>query len=320
MLVLMLCDNDPAGMAIAQAKAVMTHTPHTVRVASTKTVYRHGWEADLHVPALDAAGLETLRDLMAQADIFHFHMVIDEHHSFGPLLPRDFLRGKAIVHHHHGHHDFRANPQAFQEKYARLGRRNLLVSTPDLLHKLPGALWQPNHVPVHSPPYMPLLKKPAAPLVLAHSPTRKDLKNTDALKATVAALQAEGVSFVLDCIDDVPHTECLARKRRAHIAFDHLQGYYGVSSLESLSMGLPTIAGLDGLSRRCLLEYSGAASLPWVVSSLETLAQDLRSLLEDEPSRAAIGEASRQFMVSHFDDAKAARNLVAFWEACLARQ
>ncbi len=314
----MLCDNDPAGMAIAQAKAVNSYTDHEVRVVSTKTVYTHSWETDIHVPDLDEQGIEALRDLLASADIFHFHMVIDEHHPLGPLVPKDYLAGKTIVHHHHGHHDFRSNPKRFQQKYAALGRRHLLVSTPDLMRMLPGAVWQPNHVAINDPRYMPLADKPAAPVVLAHSPTRKDLKNTDDLIECVQFLHARRVTFEFDLIDDVPNAQCLARKQRAHVCFDHLQGYYGVSSLESLSMGIPTVAGLNDWNRRNLLKYSGATALPWVHASLDTLPHDLRPLLQDAGLRACIGQESRAFMVNHFSDQKAARHLAAFWEGAAA--
>ncbi len=316
MRIVMICDNDPAGMAIAAARAVNAHTPHEVRVVSTKTVYRHGWDKDLHVPDLDEAGLELVRDLLASADVFHFHMVIDERHALGPLAPRDYMAGKILVHHHHGHPDFRGNPLKYQKKYADLGRRNLLVSTPDLLKLLPGAVWQPNHVPVREKAYSPLPEKPAAPVTLVHSPTRKDLKNTAELHAAVEALRAAGVAFAYTLIDNLPHAECLALKRRAHLAFDHLQGYFGVSSLETLSMGVPTIAGLDAHNRACLCEYAGVMDLPWVVSSLERLEDDLRALLLDADHRAAVGAASRVFMTDHFDDVRAAGRLAAFWESC----
>ena len=44
----------------------------------------------------------------------------------------------------------------------------------------------------------------------------------------------------------VPHDECLTEKRRSDIAIDELvTGSFHISSLESLSQGIPTLAYLD---------------------------------------------------------------------------
>ena len=233
----MLAVNDPAGTAIAFANALNRQTDHTCRVITLESRYTHSWEKDLHIPDLDAIGLEEVGDLLRTADVFHFHMTADEHLDFGPFTPADYMRGKLVVHHHHGHPDFRGNPLKYQEKYARLGRNKLLVSTPDLLRLLPQAVWQPNLVPHNDPLLLPMGGKPDAPVRIAHSPTRKDLKNTDDLLRVLRKLEEHKVALELDLIDDVPHRECLRRKRRCHILFDHLQGYYGVSSLEGLSQG-----------------------------------------------------------------------------------
>lgn len=317
MRVVMICANDPAGMAIAQARAVNAHTEHSVRVVTTTSVYNHAWDKDIHIPDCTEADIDELRDELARADIFHFHTIVDEHHALGPLVPRDYMAGKTLVHHHHGHPDFRGNPHKYQRKYAELGRENLLVSTPDLLRLLPAATWQPNLVPVHDARYTPLENRVIAPVELVHSPTRKDLKNTDDLLASVQQMKAEGVDFTFTMLDKVPHAECLAVKRRAHIAFDHMQGYFGVSSLETLSMGLPTIAGLDAHNRTCVREYTGVASdndLPWVLASPTTLTGVLREIIANADARAAIGAASRNFMTERFSDCLAALHLADFWQ------
>ena len=314
MLVLMLAVNDPAGTAVQMARAVNRHTPHTCRLATLETRYNHDWPKDLHVPDLDAAGLAELGDLLAAADVLHFHMTCDEHQPFGPHLPADYLAGKALVHHHHGHHDFRGNPVKYQEKYRALGRRNLLVSTPDLLALLPGARWQPNLVPIHEPLLMPDEDRPAPPPVrLCHSPTRKDLKNTDDLLAVAGELAGPGLE--LDLIDDAPNSECLARKRRCHVCFDHMQGYYGVSSLEALSQGVAAIAGLDDFNRARVAEFAGTDDLPWLVAHDREQLRALLAGLAAEPERALkAGVRGRAFMEQRWSDARLAGQLAAFWE------
>lgn len=318
MNILMLAINDPAGTAIQFCRALNRHTEHTARLATLETRYTHSWEKDMHLPDLGPDGVEELGMLMREADVFHFHMTCDEHQPFGPHLPADHLRGKAVVHHHHGHHDFRSNPGAFRDKYRRLGRANLLVSTPDLMHLLPEAAWLPNLVPVDDPPLTPLPGRfdGPGPLRVCHSPTRKDLKNTDDFMAVVRAMEGGPHRLAVDLIDDVPNAECLERKRRCHVLFDHMQGYYGVSSLEGLSQGLAVIAGLDGWNRQQVARFAGTDDLPWVIATDRAqLADRLRELAGDRDRCRAVGEASRRFMVERWSDRIVAGRLARFYEA-----
>ncbi|WP_285907105.1 glycosyltransferase [Pseudodesulfovibrio pelocollis] len=318
MKILMLAINDPAGTAIQFCRAINRHTPYTARLATLETRYTHAWEKDLHLPDLGPDGVEELGMLMREADVFHFHMTCDERQPFGPHLPADHLRGKAVVHHHHGHHDFRTNPGAFRDKYQRLGRTNLLVSTPDLMKLLPEARWQPNLVPVDDPLFTPLpgrFEHPG-PLRVCHSPTRKDLKNTDDFLAVVKAMECGPLRLAVDLIDDVPNAECLARKRRCHVLFDHMQGYYGVSSLEGLSQGLAVIAGLDAWNREQVAGFAGTDDLPWVLAAIRSdLEARLRELAGDRDHCRAVGDASRRFMVERWSDRAVVERLARFYEA-----
>ena len=325
MRILMIAINDPAGTAIRFCRALGTHTAHRCRLVTLETRYTHGWDKDLHVPDLDDAGLDELRDLLRHRDVLHFHMTADEHTALGPqgsLIPADFMHGKALVHHHHGHPDFRDNKGKYAAKYEALGRNNLLVSTPDLLHLLPKARWQPNLVPVNDPAYAPDERDEAywdGPLRLTHSPTRKDLKNTDQLTAIVDEMNAGGASagtgISLDLMDDVPHAECLRRKRSAHACFDHMQGYYGMSSLEAMSLGLATLAGPNEHTLSHVREFAETNETPWIlVRNGQELGRALAALAADPALRREAGEHGRAFMLKRWSDQRAAARLADFYE------
>ncbi|MDR3640901.1 MAG: glycosyltransferase family 1 protein [Humidesulfovibrio sp.] len=319
MNILMIAVNDPAGTGIGFCRAVNRLGRHHCRIVTLETRYTHSWPKDLHVPDLDVAGLDELERLLKASDVLHFHMTADENLRLGPFLPADYLAGKAIVHHEHGHHDFRSDPQRFRTKYRALGRRNLLVSTPDLKRMMPEARWQPNLVHQDEPLLRPAARAWSGPLLVAHSPTRKDLKNTDELLAVALKLREAGLDLALDLIDNVPHQECLTRKRAAHVLFDHMQGYYGVSSLEGLSQGLAVIAGLDDWNRAHVAEFAGVPdapeSLPWLLArSPEELAARLRELAGDMAFCRARGEASRRFIEECWSEEKVAGRLCDFWD------
>ncbi len=314
MRIVMMAINDPAGAAIAQANALNRHTGHECRLITKELRYNFMFEKDLHEGWLLPEDVDEVAALLERADVFHFHMTADEDVPFCGLLPRDFMHGKIIVHHHHGHHDFRGNPVRFQEKYNERKRDRLLVSTPDLLRLLPGARWQPNIVPLNAPLYRPMPGKRSEPVRVAHSPTRKDLKNTDLFLEVMARLRLKNDSVGLELIENTAHLECLRKKRRCHILFDHLQGYFGVSSLEALSQGLCVVAGLDVWNREVIREFTGADDLPWVISSPGELENDLRTLVRDTELRARIGERSRAFMEGYWSEQGMIKHLSDFYE------
>jgi hypothetical protein len=159
------------------------------RLISKQERYGINFEKDIHI-ADDAKTdrLDEIEFLLRSADIIHFHILSDESMTIGPFTVKDYIRGKAIVHHHHGHPDFRSNPAVYREKYRRLGRKSL-VSTPDLLKLLPEALWLPNIVPVDDPRYMPNHGTENGRVRLCQSPTKTEIKNTQEFRDVSAELK-----------------------------------------------------------------------------------------------------------------------------------
>ena len=313
MRILMITINDPAGTAIEFTKAINAYTEHSCRLITKEIRYNFMFEKDLHLPWLDEAGWAEVEELLKNSDVFHFHMTADEDIELGPFRPRDFMKGKIIVHHHHGHPDFRSNPEKYRQKYRERGRKNLLVSTPDLLKLLPEARWQPNLVPVNDPLYTPLENKPEEPIIICHSPTRKDLKNTDEFIQAVKGLKRFSKTHIeLRLIENTPHKECLRLKRESHILFDHLQGYYGVSSLEGLSQGLAVVAGLDEWNKRNIQDYFGLNDLPWVDCSTDAIGKTLHQLINKD-AWSCRGSNSSKFMTKSWNDELLSNKLASFF-------
>jgi hypothetical protein len=312
----MIAINDPAGTAIAFTKAINQYTEHTCRLITKEIRYNHLFEKDLHIPKFTKEDWDEVEHLLKTADIFHFHMTADENMQIGPFEVKNFIKTKSIIHHHHGHPDFRSNPEKYRKKYKDLRMRHLLVSTPDLLKLLPEATWQPNLVPINDPLYLPLEDKPEKPIIICHSPTRKDLKNTAEFIQAVAETKRESsVPIELRLIENTPHKDCLRLKRESHILFDHLQGYFGVSSLEGLSQGLCVIAGLDEWNRRHLEGFTGASELPWIHAEPFSIKNVLEALINDPMRCRELGAVSRKFMQAHWHPQKIAKHLTSVMEA-----
>ena len=298
MNILMITDNDPAGMGIAFTNAINRYSEHTCRLITTDEKYGFDYEKDIHLPDIEDDDFQEIEQVMRNADIIHFHVLRDENSHLGPLVIKDFIRGKKILHHHHGHPDYILNAGIYNEKYRKL-KRKVIVSTPDLLKVAENATWMPNLVPLNGVRFLPLYDDDLLQkrIRLCQSPTRKFHKHTHEFKNAMERLQKRYPDLETLIIEKRPYLECLRIKRSCHIIFDHMRGWFGIASLESLSHGKPVIAGLDDWNIRCIKEFTGEDELPWVVArNQKELEARLDGLITDGDLRNRIGRKSRHFM------------------------
>lgn len=316
MNIVMVTTNDPAGTAIEFTKALNRYTPHRCRLVTTEVRYNFLYEKDLHVPWL--ADPSELEQTLRTADVFHFHMIADEDLPLGPFRVREFLGGQPVLHHHHGEPPFRAEPRRFADREQALGRR-ALVSTPDLHRMYPEATWLPNLVPLDHPAYAPKSEyNHRHEIIVGHSPTKKELKNTAEFREIMGRLMGRNPRLRERVIENTAHSECLRLKRDCDMLFDHMQGYYGVSSLEALSQGVPTIAGIDDWNLGHIREFTGRWDVPWFIArTADELERTIEDLAADLSMREERGRASRAWMESCWSAPKIASRLAAFYESLL---
>lgn len=223
----------------------------------------------------------TVRRLWAGADVVHLNLSL---HAVR-LVGAKFL-GRPIVVHHHGseYRDHRAAIDAQERGVTRV------VSTLDLMGS-PGVEWLPNVADLDG---LAAMRQPRNMRVIriAHSPTDRALKGTDAVLESVERLQDRGLPVELDLIEGVTWQECLARKAQADILVDQLHLGYGLSAIEAWGMGLPVVAGVaDPAARARMVDTFG--SLPFVEASPSTLTERLTALVDDARLRREWGERGR---------------------------
>lgn len=317
MQILMIMDNDPAGMGIAFCNAVNRYSEHRCRVITAQERYGLDFEKDIHLPDIEDDDFGEVEQLLKDADIIHFHMLRDEHSHLGPLVIRDYIKGKKILHHHHGHPDYLINADRFNDKYRKLNRK-VIVSTPDLLKLAKNAVWVPNLVPLFDVQFMPRFENslPREPIKVCQSPTRKFDKHTRQFLEVMKDLEKLYSCLETVIIEKTPYFECLRIKRACHIVFDHMRGWFGIASLESLSHGKPVIAGLDDWNIRCIKEFTGAEELPWVIARTEEeLLSVLTPLVQDRGLRQSKGEQSRRFMETRWTEQHTLKVLLDIYQA-----
>jgi hypothetical protein len=136
--------------------------------------------------------------------------------------------------------------------------------------------------------------------------------------ATRAVLEDGGFRHVV--VTDRSWREAMEARRSSDIAIDEVvTGSYHMCSLEALSQGLATVAGIDSRTVDALEHVTGTREHPWIVASLDTLRARLGELVADPDYLRARREASRAYMVVHWRPEVLAAKFRAIYEQVLER-
>ena len=137
---------------------------------------------------------------------------------------------------------------------------------------------------------------------VAHAPTQRKIKGTEAFLRAVKRLQDEGHEIELDLIERVSWAECLRRKASADIYYDQTLLGYGNNAIEAWGMGIPVIAGAQ---ERTLAEMRKRFSneLPFYQATEGTIYEALKALVQSADLRAEYSERGLSH-VRRFHDQK----------------
>lgn len=329
---------DPAGSVYNMANAVNQHTEHRARVITTHRIDAFDFPADLHW-VFD--GGDEMSALLEKADVIHLHKV-DPKFKIEFEMPKagikrtfvieDVLKNdpnKRVVFHVHGHPYERGNVKENAENYAKWGAK-VLTSTPDLeemyLAHNKDVSYFPNCVPINDMLYIP--RATDRPIigadgveryVVVQTPTNMLLKNVHVIENAVKAIK-EKVSVPVAYLRVWEQTQDFAmrQKRNAHVVFDHIEGYYGMSSLEGLSLGKPTIAGLSDYTTKAIKRFFDLEGdrLPWVIARDQAAIEEaLIKLFSSTELRNEVGAKSRKFMEEFWNDRAIGQRLAALYAA-----
>ncbi len=127
-------------------------------------------------------------------------------------------------------------------------------------------------------------------LRIIHSPTQRIIKGTPEINAAIEEVKKHrDIEFIL--VEDTPRDELLKIKRTCHIAIDQIGNRggtgYGINSLETLSMGLPTITDMNCGMDTWLPEN------PFIVADKDSLAEKIIDLIDMKEYRKDKRDASR---------------------------
>jgi len=147
-------------------------------------------------------------------------------------------------------------------------------------------------------------------LRICHAPRNRRLKGTDYIMAACKRLQQK-YDFELVLIEGKPHREAIEIKKTCDIAIDQVGDKggtgYGVNSLETLAMGIPTLTSFTPEFERFLPDH------PFIVVRPETLEHKLEEVLTNPELRRSKGLEGRKFVEKYHDPEKVVRSIYAMY-------
>ena len=257
--------------------------------------------------------LRALRWALREFDVFHFHagLTLAPRRITLPLLRR---RGKGIVFQSWGS-DLRGR-KASEVGYLREAGAVIVGSY--LTRRLaPRGPWPEYDV---VPPaivlrdWEPPPAEPGLVVRVAHAPSKRAVKGTEAVIAAVDALRARGAPVELDLIEGVPNREARLRYAAADVIVDQLKiGWYGMFAIESMALAKPVVVHLDKESAAETEEAFGL-ELPLVRADEGNLENVLAGLLEVRETLPELGRRSREYVERVHAHTSVAKRVLEIYE------
>jgi hypothetical protein len=148
-------------------------------------------------------------------------------------------------------------------------------------------------------------------LRICHAPRNRLLKGTGMIMEACRQMEREhDVELVL--IEGKPHKEAIQIKATCDIAIDQIGDKggtgYGVNSLETLSMGIPTLTSFTPQFEAFLPDH------PFVVVNPDNLTQKLEQVITDPGLRRRKGAEGRAFVEKYHDPERLVQEIYAIYK------
>ncbi len=140
-------------------------------------------------------------------------------------------------------------------------------------------------------------------LRIGHAPTNRAAKGSDVIISIVNELE-QNYAVKLILIENLPYQEALKRKAECHIFIDQIGDLgYGINSLESLAMGIPTCSCLaPGFEE----QYPGH---PFIAINGQNLKSRLISLIQEKELRIKKAREGRDWVKEYHDPIKVVQKI-----------
>ena len=237
-------------------------------------------------------------------DIYHFESGMDflKNESFVKKLRKN---GKKIICHYHGEDLRSRGVMPLIDKVSDLNLTNEL----DLLQKHPNIEYL--FLPFDTSRFDKKTRLNKT-MRIGHAPTNRFYKGSDHIIAICEKLQKEG-KIEFDLIENVSNRIALKRKKKLDIFIDQIGEFggwgYGMSSIESLSMGICTLTEMNKTYQKFIPDH------PFIHVDSRSIISVLRSLVNDKNKIIEYGYKSRSWVKNYHDIKKVSKNLYSYYKS-----
>lgn len=246
-----------------------------------------------------AGQMRALAKLLPETDVFHFYFgltLVPKRLQF-PILKA--ARKKSVF--HFVGSDIRGKSPDELAYGSRADAQ--IVGSYDAARWIPEAEVLPPGIDLSA--ITPVPPRTAGPVRVAHAALSRSRKGTELIVAACAELGVE-----LDVIENLRHDEVGPRLAQADVVVDQLNsGWYGLFAIEAMAYGKP-VAGYIHEQAAARTAQAFGAEVPIVRTTKETLAGDLRALVESAEKRQERGAASRAYVERVHDAGAMADRLI----------
>lgn len=277
----------PTNMAYAPhrfADLINKHTEHWSAVLQGRDFFGNpeGIYSDLILK-----DREEIYDWLEKSDVLHFHGTENwDRRKFRwnneLFCLNKFMLKKNLVLHYHG------SPQREQYRRYQKSGINLLLSTPEMIPLFPHGQFFPNLIDEESPIYVQKKDRDDDKIKICHHFSfHRRIKNTAFFIMLKEKFEQENsINLELQLINKMPLFQALEKRSDFDAVFDHLQGYYGLISLEGMAQGLVVFNGcgkcrVDGQFSNPLDElkkFFGVSEIPFFIVNHDNFEGILRNL------------------------------------------
>ena len=197
-------------------------------------------------------------------------------------------------------------PQAAREQRRIAERLDFYIEKSDMF--LPGPTifdgmgrsdWiTPSTLCISAPNIQLRARGQSTKLIITHSPNHRVVKGTAFVIQSIEILMNEGLPVELRLLENKPNSEVLktlAEESDLHIDQLFFDGY-GLSALEAMALGIPTIGNFSGQVREFFNRWSFASECPMIIANEETLVGVIRELALNRELLKEISEDSMKYV------------------------
>jgi glycosyltransferase involved in cell wall biosynthesis len=296
-----MTSTDTGGQSYKLARAINRCTEHTSR-SFVKSLNYINYRYDILYGEHD---LEFVRNYLSNVNIIHCHNKYRNVNGWFPIN-----KNARWIIHQHGRFAGSKLPDEFVE-VDKIRNAYRIVSTINLLNYVDYDInrWLP--APFDIKEFEEIKRKnyiQTNKVKIAHSPTRRDYKNTELLIKLVRKIP----NLELVLIENQTNEEALRLKSMCDITFDQMHLCYGNSGLEGMCFGQAVIVGPTDAARDLVILHIGYE--PYVYATADTLYDVLKTLTYDADYRNHYALWSKKYVKEFHDECVVANKIINIYK------